>query len=392
MTFHQPFAAGGLCITTNDLRLNNAGLVCSEGVGAFDQLLVTATDPVSGDVEVSAGHAYISNDNSTDGGMYHVYNDAPVSLSVPLNSSGSDRTDVVWLQICDTEYGGVSEANPVYDDNNPTATPPADGCTYYLLATLVIPNGAGFGGTNVSGTPTTWGDTDAMITDERGPYGLCNVGAPRETLTLTFADSPYSFEKADYPWLRAVEVYVLGSGASGRNCVASGGASQASTSAGGGSGAPNFGLIPVHLLSATETVTIAEGGTAGLDENGASSSFGAHVIGGGGQLGGASSSTTGNSYAVGGQGGATSGTSSGLGVATTGNGAPNAAVVGGATTHNGRGANSPYGQGGLPGLNADGSNASGFGSGGGGASATASGPARDGGAGANGLVILKLYG
>lgn len=182
MTFHQPFAAGGLCITTNDLRLNNAGMVCSEGVGAFEQLLVTATDPVSGDVEISAGHAYLSNENGESFGMYGVYNDDVVTLSVPLNSSGSDRTDVVWLQVCDTEWGGTSEANPVYDDNNPTATPPVDGCTYYLLATLVVPNGAGSGGTNISGTPTTWGDTDSMVTDERSQYTLCG-GSPFVAIT-----------------------------------------------------------------------------------------------------------------------------------------------------------------------------------------------------------------
>jgi hypothetical protein len=174
MTLRQPTFAGGLCTTTNDLRLMQAGIVCSEGVGAFDQMLVTATDPVSGQVTVSAGHAFVADDSGGDaGGMYHAYNDDAVELDVPLNSSGSDRTDVVWLQICDTEYGGVSGATFIYDDNNPTATPPGDGCAYYLLATLVIPNGAGDGGTNVSGTPTTWGDTDSMVTDERSEYTMC---------------------------------------------------------------------------------------------------------------------------------------------------------------------------------------------------------------------------
>lgn len=189
MTLRQPAFAGGLCMTANDMRLMQAGIICGEGVGAFEQMLVSATSPVSGNVQVTAGHAFIENDNGAGaGGMYHIYNDATVTLAVPLNSTGSDRTDVVWLQICDTEYGGVSEAVFVYDDNNPTATPPADGCTYYLLATLVIPNGSGSGGTNVSGTPTSWGDTDGVVTDNRFQYQPCGGAGPYVQLVSDGSD------------------------------------------------------------------------------------------------------------------------------------------------------------------------------------------------------------
>lgn len=171
----QPEYIDDLCYSANDLRLNNAGFFELQGAAGFAQLLVTETSPASGDVKVSEGHAFVFNDNVPSGlaGVYHIYNDASVTLTVPLNSTGSDRTDVVWAQVCDSEYAAVTSGfTLIYDDNNPTATVPADGCTYYELARIVVPNGAGTGGTNITGVPASFGDTDGMIEDTRNAFIL----------------------------------------------------------------------------------------------------------------------------------------------------------------------------------------------------------------------------
>lgn len=182
MAEQQPFAVSDLCYSAGDFRLLNEGLVCAEGVSAFSSLHVVETSPVSGSVLVSLGHAFIfAESDPANNGAYHVYNDDTastggpgVTLDVPLNSTGSDRTDVVWARVCDSDFAAVTSGfTLVYDDDNPTAIPPADGCTYYLLATIVVPNGAGTGGANITGFTTYFGDTDGMITDERTPFRLC---------------------------------------------------------------------------------------------------------------------------------------------------------------------------------------------------------------------------
>lgn len=174
MAEQQPTYVDDMCYSANDLRLMQGGLVCSEGVGAFSQLLVTQTTPASADVTVSEGHAFVYNDSAgSDGGMYHVYNDGPVTLTVPLNSSGVDRLDSIWVQICDSEYAPVTSGFTLYYLEG-SLVAPSDGCTYYKLANLTVPDGVGSGGSNVTGTPTYFGDTDGIIFDARiGAFQLC---------------------------------------------------------------------------------------------------------------------------------------------------------------------------------------------------------------------------
>lgn len=194
MVEHNPFTVDDLCYSANDFRLMQGGLICGEGVADYSHLWVGETSPPSGDVQVHQGHGFIQNDNDPpplfiSTSVYHAYNDGAVTLTVPLNSSGVTRTDVVWAQVCDSEYAAVTSGfTLVYDDNNPTATPPADGCTYYLLATLAVPNGGGFGGTDIAGAPAWYGETDGMITDNRRAFTLCgdDGGWVQATATLDF--------------------------------------------------------------------------------------------------------------------------------------------------------------------------------------------------------------
>lgn len=180
MVEQQPTFTTDLCYEANDLRLMQAGIVCVEGVAGFTHLAVTETSPASGDVAVSAGHLFFPPQyDSVPFGQYHVVSIAEVLLEVPLNSTGSDRTDVVWAQVCDPDFPppGAGSFQLVYEENNPTAIEPADGCTWHILAKVVVPNGAGTGGTDITGVPAYFGDTDGMIQDARSAFQMCGDGS-----------------------------------------------------------------------------------------------------------------------------------------------------------------------------------------------------------------------
>lgn len=188
MAEQQPTFVDDLCYFADDLKWMQAGLVCSDGVGEFTDLYVSETSPPSGSINVTAGHAFVRTNSVDNGGVYHVYNDDDVPLVVPLNSTGSDRTDYVWVQICDSEFAAVTSGFTLIYDVAPATTPPTDGCTYYLLATVVVPNGAGTGGTNITGSPDYFGDADSMITDNREAFQLCgdNGGWVQASASLDF--------------------------------------------------------------------------------------------------------------------------------------------------------------------------------------------------------------
>lgn len=170
MVERNPVYVSDICYGALDLRLLTGGIVCSDGVTKVTDLEVTETTPASGSVNVALGGVFLGKDGpvgSDTNGRYFAFNDDDVELVVPLNSTGSNRTDVVWAQVCDSDLAAVTSGfTLVYDDNNPTMTMPTDGCFYYLLASLVIPNGSGTGGGNV---------TNAMITDEREVYTQCGA-------------------------------------------------------------------------------------------------------------------------------------------------------------------------------------------------------------------------
>jgi hypothetical protein len=106
--------------------------------------------------------------------------------------------------------------------------------------------------------------------------------------TVYFTSSG-TFDKGDYPGLRAVKVKCQGAGG--------GGGGAATTSSGQGAvGVSGYGgvyvesLILAAELSASETVTVGAGGSGGsAGENqgtsGGNSSFGAHAVAGGGEYG-----------------------------------------------------------------------------------------------------------
>lgn len=210
--------------------------------------------------------------------------------------------------------------------------------------------------------------------------------------TVYFTSSG-TFEKADYPGLRAVRVTCVGAGGGAGGCAATG-ASEVSVSGAGHAGAIAISFVLADDLNPVETVTVGAGGSGGSGTNGGSpggaSSFGSHCSadgGNGGDGGGASSSAVFTLNNAGSQ--------SMTGDITFPGAAASPRFTGFAgTLYFGipfPGANSPYGRGGGPGSNNNGGNASGFGAGGG---ATRNGQnqasARTGGDGSNGIVIVEV--
>jgi hypothetical protein len=216
----------------------------------------------------------------------------------------------------------------------------------------------------------------------------------RETVYFT---SSGSFVKADYPWLRAIRVRMVGGGGGGGGVPTTGASQAAVASSGAGAGyAEKFVLE--SALAASETVTVGSGGAGGAagandGSAGGTSSFGSLLTCGGGGNGRAVSAgavpRTGPRGALGGQ------VFSGEDFRIIGDSSPNGMMIATNTVF-------PYNPGGShfgPSRNQDGGSGSDgaagllYGSGGvGGFNAASQGTARSGGAGADGIVIVELYG
>lgn len=192
--------------------------------------------------------------------------------------------------------------------------------------------------------------------------------------TLYFATND-TFDKAEFPGLRAVESDAQGGGGGG------GGASVDETVGGGGAaGSMGRRFVLVANLATSETVTVggsAAGGAAGSGASGNDSSFGTHAIG------------------PGGNGGTANGGAPAASVAATGdftrNGQNGGAGGANADSANGDGGSSFYGGGGRmrqKGAGGDAGRSYGGGGAGGHRSITTN---RNGGDGAPGIVIVRLY-
>jgi hypothetical protein len=237
--------------------------------------------------------------------------------------------------------------------------------------------------------PAIWNDTADTIDALRTGYVF--VG------TIYFTSSG-TFTKATYPWLRAIRVKCQGSGG--------GGGSAATTSAGqvsgggpgsGGAYAESF-ITDIAGLDASITVTRPAGGAGGLGSSGGvvgsdggTASFGSLVSAGGGN-GGAAPSTG----AVPRTASARAGQTAGTGDLIIPGGSSYAIPIPGASfPHSSNGGDAFLGAGGIgrfTGTGAAGTVGTGFGAGGsGGLNAENQATARNGGAGAPGIVIVELY-
>jgi hypothetical protein len=219
--------------------------------------------------------------------------------------------------------------------------------------------------------PAIWNGTADLLDDLVVGFRLV------ETLYFT---SNNTFTKATYPWLRAVHVTAQGAGGGG------GGSGQTGNGGGGGGGAYCEKFILASSLASSETVTVGAGGSGGTagnnaGGNGGASSFGSFLTAGGG-LGG--NATNGTFVAV--TGGAASGGDINI---NGGNATPR---INANTTANSQGGNSILGfAASITPASADINGGAGSGYGGGGSGGRFATFNTTGGAGAPGVIILKLY-
>lgn len=207
-----------------------------------------------------------------------------------------------------------------------------------------------------------------------------------------------TFDKADYPGLRALRIRMVGGGGGAGGCAATG-ADQWSAGAGGGGGAYAEALILATALATSETVTRGDGGTAGgVNGNGGTgqaSSFGTLVTADGG---GATNTTPAQAGAqiigpLGGAGGQ-SGTGDliipgGSGGFACNRSTPTVAV--GFCTYGGSSVLSGGQPRGTTSQNTNGSTGDNYGGGGkGGQNSESQAAGRSGGAGGIGIVIVEL--
>ncbi len=203
-----------------------------------------------------------------------------------------------------------------------------------------------------------------------------------------------SFIKAGLPGLRAVTVKCQGGGGGGGGAGATAGA-QVSGGGGGGGGGYAESVILASDLSAVETVTRGGAGAGGVGAGnggaGQASSFGSLVVAGGGSGAGFAAAATPARITLAGAGG--SGTTGDFRV--KGDGGTGAVLLRASVSNGvmgGSGGASHLGGGAKTARGPAAGNAGGvFGGGGGGAANQESESARNGGAGALGIVVVELH-
>lgn len=238
------------------------------------------------------------------------------------------------------------------------------------------------------GVEATDGTINSLEVDTLHIAGVQNGGYIYvDTIYFTANDS---FEKADYPNVRAIRVRVQGAGGGGGSAhAATSGQSSAGQGGGGGGYAESF-ITDLDSLPSSVPITIGAGGVPG--GTGGSSSFGDITVATGGGGGWTKPNTPYAMYVPGGPGGI--GTAGDLLISGGGGGCGSAHAT---LCTGGSGGSSQLGGGGQSrGTGAGsggetGSNGGLYGGGGSGASANSGSTARTGGTGAPGIVILELY-
>lgn len=201
----------------------------------------------------------------------------------------------------------------------------------------------------------------------------------------------HQFVKANYPWLSKVRVRVQGAGGGAAGARALAG--QLVAQPGGSGGGYSESLIDAAVLGAVETIIVGQGGAPGGPTtdggNGGASSFGGWVMANGGNGGAAVMPSGTTPMCLSG----TPGAFAGVGDYVQGGGAGGGAFrINGNEGHSGQGGESVLGHGGYQ-RASTGSGGTARGNGGGGAGALArDGDSTPGVGGADGIVIVELWG
>lgn len=221
-----------------------------------------------------------------------------------------------------------------------------------------------------------------------------NGGFERELIVFT---SSGTFTKASYPWARYARVRVVGGGGGGGGGEAPG-AGEISCGGGGGGGGYAESLLTVSALGTSETVTVGSGGSGGAagvndGSSGGTSSFGSLVVAtGGGGGGGSTADSPNNAFGdSGAQGSGTAGDILLVGM----EGDQGVGLVGVGRVMTARGGSTilanpsqiTYTSGSVQGPNGNS-----YGGGAAGAACDQNAAAKAGGDGADGVVIVELFG
>jgi hypothetical protein len=137
--------------------------------------------------------------------------------------------------------------------------------------------------------------------------GSAGTASYRYVTTIYYTSSG-SFAKADYTWLRAIRVKMVGGGGGGGGCAATASNSRSFSGQGGGGGYSEKFITNIAGLSSSETITVGAGGTGATAGNnaggtgGTSSAFTISATGGTGGAG-AAAIVSGVQVSAGGTGG-----------------------------------------------------------------------------------------
>ncbi len=234
--------------------------------------------------------------------------------------------------------------------------------------------------------------TNARIRDERvAPAGMSGGGSGTAGGLIGIQTFTSSGTYTPSTGTASVVVELIGGGGAGGGSAATSG-SQGAAAGGGSAGAYARARFTTGFAGAAVTVGAGGAATSAASPRGnagSASSFGSLVTAPGG-LGGYVGFAASPGTVIGGSEPGPVATGGNL-FNTTGNGGDPAFVIGTGAVVGGNGGNSAFGGGGIAGGNGPGGSGGAPGAGGGGASAIFNTAGRNGGAGANGLVIVYEY-
>lgn len=161
-------------------RLVIGGLFSQSGVATPSSFAVTQTSTPSMQLSVAGGNAYIFGTSVANQGVYHVFNDGPITVNVTASSSTNPRIDLVVLRVYDADVSGsLNLAQVEVIPGTPGTSPeaPALPASAIELARVTV-------GTNVSAI------TQANISTANRPYALLNPSIQRANETVTSTTRP----------------------------------------------------------------------------------------------------------------------------------------------------------------------------------------------------------
>jgi hypothetical protein len=163
------------------------------GVGRTGDLLVEENGTPNMSVEVAAGGGFIRNTDSADGGVYHVYNDAPVNLVIAAADPSDPRWDLVIARVRDSEYSG-SDDDALLEvvAGTPDASPadPAVPDNSLVLARVVVAAGVSSitdaAITNLAGVARPWNAAWGQVFNTTALAGFTFTTSAGNSSTFTW--------------------------------------------------------------------------------------------------------------------------------------------------------------------------------------------------------------